>query len=383
MRFVTAYIVTGLFLCTCLTAQINKDTTRRFISSTDVIRKVVTVPSYALDSPSDLANYIKTHTDNEYDCVRFIFYWLAVNIEYDSAEQTHLETASLEQNVQTIFKEKKAICADYAALFKFLCEKCGIASRIVDGWANTLDLSFLRLHAWNIVRINNIWYPVDVTWAAGNISRGGLDINKIISLNTDFFLDASLKYRRTHFPFDPAFQLSSSLINKLDFMNYDDDTNTIMQRGICDYRKILNEETNLSPDEQTLCSYERAAGFLPEEPEVIQNFHFYGLQLVQQLFEKLDSTYKNLSAIHSQELSGSFTGDRAVFIVELKKISVSLEDILIVIEKIIYSDDAGKKQLLEENKLIIKDRLSIINEVISGLERLQSVYLPALSKIKN
>ena len=376
MRFVTASIVTGLFLCTYLLSAQTSREVKRLESTTELIQKVAHVPADALNSPANLAVYIKANTSNEYDCVRFIFYWLIDNIEYDSTDKTSLDFENHPQNIENVFKQKKAVCADYAALLNYLCARCGIPSRIVDGWANTCESSRLSPHAWNIVRVNDIWYPIDATWAAANAKHSGLNNEKIKNLPLDFFLDFSLNFRRTHFPFDPVFQLSSSLMNKLDFMNYEDDTNTFTQRGVCDYLKILQEEINLSPDEQTLNSYERAADFLPEETEIVQNFRFYAVCFINHSFEKTVRTYEKLLDTYAQQLLSNFKDDRNVFINELKKTETAFDSILLIANKIEYYDNAEKKSILEKNKNIVRDRLTVVNEVLISLERLQSFYFP-------
>ncbi|MBQ7784011.1 MAG: hypothetical protein IJ368_08590, partial [Oscillospiraceae bacterium] len=53
--------------------------------------------------------------------------------------------------------EKKALCEGYAKAFSYLCNIAGIENMIVTGYTD-VD------HMWNMVRIDDSWYHVDVGW---------------------------------------------------------------------------------------------------------------------------------------------------------------------------------------------------------------------------
>ncbi|RHD05355.1 transglutaminase domain-containing protein [Roseburia inulinivorans] len=52
----------------------------------------------------------------------------------------------------------KAVCNGYAVLFYRMCKDAGLSVRIIPGTANG------GAHAWNIVRVGNVYYNVDTTW---------------------------------------------------------------------------------------------------------------------------------------------------------------------------------------------------------------------------
>lgn len=54
--------------------------------------------------------------------------------------------------------DKRAVCQGYAMAFTYLCQAAGIECVTVKG-----DTEFGG-HAWNMVKINNQWYHVDVCW---------------------------------------------------------------------------------------------------------------------------------------------------------------------------------------------------------------------------
>ncbi|MDE7312807.1 MAG: hypothetical protein K2N87_14495 [Eubacterium sp.] len=61
--------------------------------------------------------------------------------------------------ISAVLFDKKTVCAGYAQMFTLLCGRAGITCVTVTSPG----------HAWNKVRIGNVWYNVDCTW---NDSRG-------------------------------------------------------------------------------------------------------------------------------------------------------------------------------------------------------------------
>ena len=56
--------------------------------------------------------------------------------------------------ISAVLFEKKTVCAGYAQLFSLLCGRAGITCVTVTSPS----------HAWNKVRMGNVWYNVDCTW---------------------------------------------------------------------------------------------------------------------------------------------------------------------------------------------------------------------------
>ncbi|MDA3847313.1 MAG: S-layer homology domain-containing protein [Vallitaleaceae bacterium] len=60
------------------------------------------------------------------------------------------------------FIDGLAVCQGYAVAFDYLCELAGIDARIITGIAD--QNGSLINHAWNMVKINGLYYQIDVTW---------------------------------------------------------------------------------------------------------------------------------------------------------------------------------------------------------------------------
>ena len=56
-----------------------------------------------------------------------------------------------------------AVCDGYTLAMEYLLQQCGIEAAFIGGMAGSSQAD-AGGHAWNIVKIENIWYEVDATW---------------------------------------------------------------------------------------------------------------------------------------------------------------------------------------------------------------------------
>lgn len=90
-------------------------------------------------------DYIYKHC--EYDIGSFIDYFVHLNL---GAENTY--------NAFGCLLENRAVCSGISAAYVLLLRAVGVECKALDGKA------FGSNHSWNIVKINGMWYHVDVTW---------------------------------------------------------------------------------------------------------------------------------------------------------------------------------------------------------------------------
>lgn len=76
--------------------------------------------------------------------------WIATHCEYDSNGDEN------EWNAYGVFVDKRAACRGYVMAYKHLLDLAGIESYVAE--------SFEMSHAWNVVKIGDKFYHVDVTW---------------------------------------------------------------------------------------------------------------------------------------------------------------------------------------------------------------------------
>ena len=87
----------------------------------------------------------------DYEKELYVHDTLIRRIEYD-------ETASNNQSAYSALVTGKTVCAGYARAFQYIMNRLGIPTYYVTGVSEGED------HAWNIVRLNDGYYNVDLTW---------------------------------------------------------------------------------------------------------------------------------------------------------------------------------------------------------------------------
>ena len=94
----------------------------------------------------------------DYQNILYLHDYLIENIEYDSSyEQTGT------YSIYGALIGKKCVCEGYAKAFKYLANCAGYECELMQGIA-TNSSGQSENHAWNCVKLNNIWYEVDTTW---------------------------------------------------------------------------------------------------------------------------------------------------------------------------------------------------------------------------
>lgn len=102
---------------------------------------------------------------SDYEKICAIYDWMCENITYD---YDHLEAGDypLMYTAYAALVNKTAVCQGYANLFYRLALEAGVDNRIVSGIGNGGP------HAWNIVKLDGLYYDVDATWDAIYLQAG-------------------------------------------------------------------------------------------------------------------------------------------------------------------------------------------------------------------
>ena len=112
---------------------------------------------------------------SDYEKAKEIYNYIAVNVSYD---YEHLGDSSymLSHTAYAALIQKTAVCQGYASLFYRMAHEAGLSVRIVIGLVDG------EAHAWNMVKIGDLYYYVDATHAS---SSGNRD---------DYFLKGSISF---------------------------------------------------------------------------------------------------------------------------------------------------------------------------------------------
>lgn len=118
-----------------------------------------------------VSNIIMMAEDNELKREKALYEYLAYSCRYDKNALHSKEpfTICKAHSLLGVFFEGKAVCEGFAKAFKFLMNAMDMKCIIVNGHAGSGPDSG---HTWNIVKINNKSYHVDVTWAVSR-NQGG------------------------------------------------------------------------------------------------------------------------------------------------------------------------------------------------------------------
>ena len=87
---------------------------------------------------------------DDYSREKYVHDTLMQNVVYDAS-------APLDQSAYSALVNGKSVCAGYARAFQYVCQKLGIPTYYCAGSSG-------EDHAWNIVKLSDGYYNVDVTW---------------------------------------------------------------------------------------------------------------------------------------------------------------------------------------------------------------------------
>lgn len=107
---------------------------------------------------------------NDYEKIRWIHNYLVRNVRYDYDANKKPSENPESFNVTGALHNKRAVCEGISKAFKLLCDRMDVYSIIIEGNSNFESCDTQTSHAWNIVKINNQFSHIDVTWDA-NLSE--------------------------------------------------------------------------------------------------------------------------------------------------------------------------------------------------------------------
>jgi len=182
--------------------------------------------------PDLLAHALTDGLGSEREKARAIFYWIAENIQYntaifnrysktnnlaDPADTMTVWKSADEMTALRVLQRGTAVCAGYACLFKTLCEYAGLHAVVITGYGQCFGergYPFRTNHSWNAVRIDSIWQLVDVTWGSGTINYAGAFMQRT---DETYFLTPPAQFIRDHLPEDISWTLLSDPPASIEF----------------------------------------------------------------------------------------------------------------------------------------------------------------------
>jgi hypothetical protein len=169
-------------------------------------------------NPEDLAVALCKALSTPREKARAIYTWLAMNIKYNpndmdrdpvAAENKEAIEVKKDEVAKKSYRKGKGICEDYSRLYKMMCSAVGIECLLVGGIARSG-----APHAWNVIKLEDKWELVDVTWGSGYLD----DNEKFhFRFNPGFFCTNPTLFIFDHFPKDPKWQLLEKPLNRQEY----------------------------------------------------------------------------------------------------------------------------------------------------------------------
>jgi hypothetical protein len=240
-----------------------------------VDNKILALSLYKADNLDSLAVLLTKDFSSEKEKTRAVYFWVANNITYNipkyaerrNAMNVILKKKDESEAAEKIIQTRKAICEGYSNLVKALCDRAGVRCEIVEGIGQPQKNQY-DLHAWNAVMIEGEWKLLDATWSAG-----GIDMKKNIfhkDFEDNFFLMPPSEFIKTHYPFDPAWQLLFHPLHRKDFESsktFSSDTTGF------NFNDTLNFYFKQDSISQLISSTRRTLEFDPENNFAEQNLN--------------------------------------------------------------------------------------------------------------
>ena len=179
------------------------------------------IQSWSPESLQHLTEIIKEFSKGKSVVDRhwIVFYWIAYNIAYDTV--SYFSKIYEDQTAEGVFRTRKGVCAGYANLYKYLCDRLEMPCEIVSGYAkgygfdDRVEAPSETDHAWNAVEINGHWYLMESTWGAGHLNNQKTFERE---LNAYYFLPRPIEMIYHHLPENDKWQLLQTPINMRQYM---------------------------------------------------------------------------------------------------------------------------------------------------------------------
>ena len=152
---------------------------------------------------------------NEAESAYLVYKWLSENIKYDCYNYVH---NSIDYEVEDSYSKGEGVCYHFSSLFYIMCESLGLEVILESGYSKGSSYVIGRVpginHSWNVVKIDSVYYLIDVTWGSGTCNGG----DTFTKMFTDFYFGpAPEAFIRRHLPIDNKWQLLSNIITLKQF----------------------------------------------------------------------------------------------------------------------------------------------------------------------
>ena len=146
-----------------------------------------------------------------------VFLWECQNIAYDT--ESYFSGRNVDCSPEGVFRNGKTVCSGYAHLYKDLAINLELTVECVScyskGYGYEPGKKLTQTdHEYNVINLNNNWFPIDSTWGAGHLEGS----TYIKQFNEFYFLANPELLIKSHFPQDEKWQLTQKKYTLQEFM---------------------------------------------------------------------------------------------------------------------------------------------------------------------
>ncbi|MEM7103201.1 MAG: transglutaminase domain-containing protein [Bacteroidota bacterium] len=230
-----------LLIGTTVSAQeINDPNDPTQMDYTEVDRYVKSLSGASFLHVRDLVNKLTANFDTEAEKTRALFVWLTHNVSYDCGAEDKSEqlkgkdrkkwkewkTERDKDFLPRVFKERKGAFNDFAFFFKDMCDSAGVTVRLIPGYGRNDETRIGKRpprrpnHAWNAVRLNENWYLLDPTWAAGTTDCTAKTDRFEKKFGDHYYLTPPIRFIKDHLPEQEGWQLIDDAYDRGDIETF-------------------------------------------------------------------------------------------------------------------------------------------------------------------
>lgn len=209
-------------------------TKREKIPKTIKPDKYAYLDKYARETPDKyshdnvvLAEYLEKPSKNDLERARLIYSWIATHIRYD--DEAFNTGKYKDESADSVLVRRTAVCDGFSSLFQGLGLLMGLEVKKISGYAKGYGFQsgdkFASIdHAWNVIKINDTWKLVDVTWGSQESETTDKGLKTTMKFDPYWFCVPPEEFIFSHLPEDNDWQLTSPTITmkqyeELPFLN--------------------------------------------------------------------------------------------------------------------------------------------------------------------
>lgn len=243
-------------------------------------------------------NIIDANCSTDQEKVYCIYQFITSQFKYDLTRFKLITKGKVDRELylNELMKKHKGVCGDFANLFKTMCDSMSIPCFRVSGYTKTFRI-FRPVrkkrtdHAWNVVRIDGKWYPVDATWGIRQFSEKRYNRKQI---DYTYLLTDIKLFSKRHHPLDPIYQLTEQQRSYADF-RWGRKADKIHVYKTAQPDSILNERYLLGRMEQVMEEYVSSVKYLPKGTKSAAG---HVIRQINTLTDKKNPAIKNLKSEH-------------------------------------------------------------------------------------